>query len=78
MNKRKYRQAISKLSVQELRDALVREAELREAAQEAAIGLQRELMDVSTEIRGRIQKSLLAVARRSQRTLFKPVKVRHG
>lgn len=78
MNKRKYRQAISKLSEKELRDALVREAVLREAAHAAIIGLQQEIHEMAREIQKTAQQRARAAINRSALRMFRPVKIKHG
>lgn len=66
---RAYRKAISKLSLSQLQDALVREAQLREAAQNAVYGLRHKLTDLGNSTRAVCQK----IVRDSHTQMLQPI-----
>lgn len=78
MNKRAYRKAISKLSFQELRDALVREAELRDAATRALNELEQAVVVIVVEAGNQLKHKVNKAVRESSRKTHKPIKINHG
>lgn len=67
---RAYRKAISKLNKHQLQEALVREAQLREAAQSAVYGLRQKLTDLGESTR----TACHLIVRDSHNQMLRPIR----